>query len=341
MTAPADFGAFRTHGGNIEAARLAFPDAPQPWIDLSTGISPWAYSYEMLAPAVFTRLPEPARLAELEAEAAASFGVPTPSTVIATPGSDLALRTLAYVWRDRSVAVVRPGYSGHVAAWSAERVVPITVNELERAAREHDVLILANPNNPDGRTVERERLLALADELARRGGTLVVDEAFADAVPDHTLCPVHRRGIVILRSFGKFFGLAGVRLGFAIVPPEWVAAFRRALGDWPVSGPAIAIGHAAYRDREWQALQRTRLRAAATRLDALLWSAGLHVLGGTPLYRLVRCESSAEAVFLRLGARGILTRPFTSDPALLRIGLPGEEWQWTRLAEALPSRYAP
>ena len=339
MKAPdAAFEVFRTHGGKLEAARALFPRSQVPWIDLSTGISPWPYPYDTPAPAAFTRLPDPESLAALEAEAARCFGVPDSAGVLATPGSDMGLRLLGSLFAGRKVAVVRPGYSGHVLAWGQAPITLIAAGGIEAAALTHDVIVLANPNNPDGRLIARERLLAIAETLAARSGVLIVDEAFADVLPASSLCDAVTRGLVLFRSFGKFFGLAGVRLGWVIASAEEAGRFRHALGDWPISGPAIAIGTGAYRDLAWQEMQRQRLIGAAARLDELLSGAGLTVEGGTALFRLARC-ANADALFRHLASHFILTRPFNSDDGLLRVGLPGQETHWKRLAQALESRY--
>jgi cobalamin biosynthesis protein CobC len=344
------FDIFRQHGGKVEAARALFPEVRSAWIDLSTGLSPWAYPHERIDSAAFTRLPDPEALAQLEQAAAHSFSLEDASRVIAAPGSDLALRLLGTLFTGRRVAVVRPGYSGHVRAWDGAPLTFVSADDIEAAGRGHDVLVLANPNNPDGRLVPRERLLAVRDELASRQGTLVVDEAFADAQPEHSLCNSageglssaasgdHQRnasaGLIVFRSFGKFFGLAGLRLGFIVAGADAQRRLRHALGDWPVSGPAVAIGIAAYNDRPWQAMQRQRLATTARRLDELLTRAGFTIAGGTVLFRLARC-ADADAAFRHLASHGILTRPFTSDSTLLRIGLPADEAQWQRLSDAL------
>jgi cobalamin biosynthetic protein CobC len=379
VNAVAAFDVFRLHGGKVQAARSLFPQVREPWIDLSTGISPWCYPHDAIAAEAFTRLPDPEALAELEAAAAHSFGVEDAAGVIATPGSDLALRVLGRVLGPTfsgRVAVVRPGYSGHMLMWDGARVTSIRAKDLEAAAREHDVIVLANPNNPDGAVISRERLLAVAELLAERDGVLIVDEAFADVKDEHSLCGSlggsHAGAVIVLRSFGKFFGLAGVRLGFVVtacsggarafraqersnglershsgvgtsaavgqeVRASHASVLRHAFGDWPVSGIAVALGTAAYRDLAWQASQRRRITSAAERLDALLTRAGLTIVGGTALYRLAR-SPNADALFKHLASRGILTRPFSSDPTLLRVGLPAYESDWQRFADALDSR---
>ncbi len=328
---------FRVHGGKVEAARAAFPGSPEPWIDLSTGICPWSYPLTSPPSSAFTRLPEPEVITELEQAAASCFGVADPSRVIATPGSDQALRIAGALLKDKHVAVVRPGYSGHILAWKARKPDEIVAEELDWAARNHDVVVLANPNNPDGRTIRREHLIEAAEVLASRGGVLLVDEAFADAAPELSVSDAAGAGLIVFRSFGKFFGLAGLRLGFVIANAEWAAGFRQLLGDWPITGPTAVIATAAYRDREWQTAQRARLANGAARLNSVLNKSRLEVIGGTVLFRLARA-CNADAVFRQLTAAGILTRPFANDPTLLRVGLPSNDSQWKRLEQALGVR---
>ena len=328
---------FRQHGGKVDAARALFPDARLPWIDLSTGISPWPYPHASLPAAAFTRLPEPNLVAQLERAAADAFQVPNAGRVVAVPGTDLGLRLLEPIFQGRRVAVVRPGYSGHLLAWRRSPVAEVSADSLESAAESNDVIVLANPNNPDGRLIPPGRLRTVARALASRDGTLVVDEAYADVAPENSLCSEAGDNLIIFRSFGKFFGLAGVRLGFVITSTSYAMSFRQLVGDWPVCGPAAVIGQMAYRDFKWQSVQRERLKMASIRLDALLAEAKLELVGGTPLYRLVRC-ADADTLFRQFAARGILIRPFNDDPRLVRIGLPVDEEQWSRLREALKVR---
>jgi cobalamin biosynthesis protein CobC len=194
---------------------------------------------------------------------------------------------------------------------------------------------VVNPNNPDGRVVPAQTLLALAGALAERRGLLVVDEAFMDVGPaGASVSERTRSGLVVLRSFGKFFGLAGLRLGFAIADPEQAARLRAQLGPWPVSGPAIAVGSLALADTAWIEMTRRAVAFAAQRLDDLLRGAGFEIVGGTALYRLVR-TNRASIVFDRLGSAGIVVRRFGCDPTWLRFGLPGPESAWERLRVAL------
>jgi cobalamin biosynthesis protein CobC len=315
--AATDLDPFTAHGGRIEAARAMF--GGEAWIDLSTGIAPWSYP---AGEAGFDRLPEPDALAALEQAARGAFGVPAGREVVAVPGTDLALRLLAELIPARRVAVVRPGYSGHSAAWSATQAV--SADDL--ATVEAELIVLANPNNPDGRQLDRAPLLRLA-----RRATLIVDEAFADADPARSIAGAEEDGLVVLRSFGKFYGLPGLRLGFVIASRAIAAGLRAMLGDWPVSTPAIAIGTAAYADHGWQEAQRRRIAEANIWLDTAL--AGFPIVGGTGLFRLI--EAPGADLFRHLASRAILARPFADRQDRLRLGLPRDAAAAGRLAQAL------
>jgi len=212
--------------------------------------------------------------------------------------------------------------------------------ELDAAIGDRTAVIVVNPNNPDGRLMSRDRLRRLHDAVASRGGVLVVDEAFAEVTPEASVADIagtsEAERLVVLRSFGKFYGLAGLRLGFVIGNAAIAARVRALIGDWPVSVDALAAGLAAYADKAWADRMRKQLAVAARRLDGVLTRHGFEVVGGTSLYRLVRAAEAA-ARFERLAAAGILTRPFQHDATLLRFGLPGSPEAWRRLEEALAS----
>lgn len=311
------------HGGRLTQARAMFPDAPAPFLDLSTGISPHPYPWPELPPAAFTRLPEPEDVAALEAAAAAAYGVADPAMVAAAPGTQALIQMLPRLFPATRVAVVGPTYAEHARAW-AESGAEIVAGDASAPVR-----VLCNPNNPDGRRWSAETL------LARDAGRLIVDEAFADFAPEGTsLAPyLPRPGVVVLRSFGKAYGLAGVRLGFALAAPVEAAAIRAALGPWAISGPAIAIGRAALADTAWRTAMHRRLESEATALDTCLAAAGLRVLGGTPLFRLA--ASDRADLPRQLARAGILVRGFPDRPGLIRFGLPGCDAALARLAAAL------
>ena len=320
------------HGGDIAWAERRFGRPAAGWLDLSTGINPVPYPLPQLSPEVWTRLPAAADEAALRSVAAAAYGAPDAGCVAAAPGSQSLIQVLPRLRPPGSVAVLTPTYGEHAACWAAAGHSVVDASDPEAPA---DVVVVTNPNNPDGRRLPPERLVNRARELADRGGWLVVDEAFADVAPELSVAAAaDAPGLVVLRSFGKFFGLGGLRLGFALAEPQLAESIRRALGSWAVAGPALAIGRQALADEDWIGKTRNRLKTSAKRLDDLLSAAGLEIVGGTDLFRLVRMQAAA-ALFDGLGRRGILVRPFADRPDRLRFGLPGDAAAWSRLQRAI------
>jgi cobalamin biosynthetic protein CobC len=323
----AQMAALTHHGGRIDAAKALFPNAPEPWLDLSTGINPVAWSPPEGLAVDAAPLPDRSALARLEALAAAHFDV-APERVAAVPGSEMALRLLPLLGVPQPIVAVRPSYGTHGAVAS----VRVDQSALDDWVGQAGSLLIANPNNPDGVPRSSDQLASLAAAQLRAGGWLILDEAFADAMPGSGFNGDEQA--VVLRSFGKFFGLAGVRLGFVIATPEILARLRALLGDWPVSAHAIAWGSAAYADREWIAATRIALVERAAALDAVLARHGLTARGACPLFRMVETPDAA-AIFRRLAAAGILVRPFADAPERLRFGVPAAEAELERLEEAL------
>lgn len=316
------------HGGNLSAARRRFPDAPETWIDLSTGINPHAYPVGALPEECFARLPEPAALLALERSAALAYGVADARAIVAAPGAQALIQMLPRVLPGRRVGILGPTYAEHAASWRrAGRDVVACADASELA--DCDVAVIVNPNNPTGRAIERDALLALA-----RHTRLVVDRSFADLAPAESIAgDAAACGAIVLRSFGKTFGLAGVRLGFVIAPLDLSARLREGFGPWPVSGPAIALGARALGDRDWLMATRDRLEHDIARLDTLLRVAGFDIVGGTPLFRLA-AQDRAPAIADRLGRAGVHVRRFPEHPRWLRFGIPADG-AWARLEAAL------
>jgi cobalamin biosynthetic protein CobC len=323
------------HGGDLGSARRMFPDAPEPFVDLSTGINPNPYPVPSLSADLFARLPESAALAKLAAVAAATYGAPSAAHVVPAPGTQLLLPAVAGLVEPGRAAVLTPTYAEHARTAALAGHSVIEVRDIA-ALGDAQLAILTNPNNPDGRLWAKGELLAMAKTLRARGGVLVVDEAFMDVeLADASLADAVSLGnIVVLRSFGKFFGLAGLRLGFALAAPPLVQRIASRLGPWAVSGPALAIGAQALADRAWIDGTRSRLAAAANRLDAILTAAGLDIVGGTTLFRLAHGRK-ANALFVHLGRAGIFVRRFHDHPAWLRFGLPAAEQDWQLLQKAM------
>ena len=322
-------GAFDWHGGRLDDACAQFGGTREEWLDLSTGINPcpWPVPGD-LAPD-WHALPDPSALVRLEGVAAQYFGV-DPSLCCAVPGSEIGLRLIAAIL-GLPGRYIEPTYRTHAAMFAEAHSV-----EAPRADDPANALVIANPNNPDGRVTPLAMLREWLALQETAGGWLIVDEAFVDTMPQISIArEVDRaRQLIVMRSLGKFFGLAGVRLGFAIAPPEVISALRNLLGDWPLSGAALAIGERAYADSGWIDATRTALATRAAQFDRMLSQHGMGPYGASPLFRLVRAEN-AGALFDRLARHHILTRPFANRSDWLRFGVPANEAQMQRVARAL------
>ena len=324
------------HGGAIDHMRMAFPAAPDPWIDLSTGINPWPYPVDGVDLSVLHQLPLQTASAACRSAMASAFDAPEAS-VVPGPGSELLIRLLPTVVAPRHVAILAPAYGDHALVWktAAERVSEI--DSLSSMAEDVDALVLCNPGYVDGKVYAHERLEGLRSRLAARGGWLIVDEAYADLDPGVSLARWGGRdGLIVLRSGGKFFGLPGVRIGALIAPAAVREAVAERLGVWSVSSLALRVARKAYADLAWQIETRARLRLASRRLDAILAGAGFSRVRGTDLYRVIETPSAPET-WLRLAQQGIYVRRFAWSERHLRIGVPRDRAAETRLARALRS----
>lgn len=326
------------HGGDLTEAIARYGGTPQMWLDLSTGINPWPWPIPAELPGVvWQRLPSRTAEEALIAAACDAYAVPAEAEVVAAPGTQSLIQWLPQLAVAGPVVIVGPTYHEHELAWRMaghEVIIVADLDDLPQAVR-HAVVV--NPNNPDGRVTDHAALARAATLLQDRGGWLVIDEAFADMKPEIsavTLCV--DLPVVILRSFGKFYGLAGLRLGFAIAHRDIAQRVSLALGPWPCSGPALNIGLAALRDKEWARCTRNAIQHRARKLDTVLAVAGLTILGGTGLFRLAQ-HPDAKKVHAALAAQHIWCRRFEWADDRLRFGLPLHKHDLDRLAGALAS----
>ncbi|MBI2308004.1 MAG: threonine-phosphate decarboxylase [Rhodocyclales bacterium] len=328
------------HGGRLRLAAAQWGIPLADWVDLSTGINPQGWPVPPLPADCWRRLPEDHD--GLEATAAAYYGN---ANLLSLAGSQAAIQCLPTLLPRAAVAMLTPLYAEHPHAWerAGHRLRRLQNAPLARAlAAATPNVLLCNPNNPTARAFDRDELLDAAAQLKKRGGSLIVDEAFADADPDHCVTPYAGTdaapNLIVLRSLGKFFGLAGARVGFLFARRELLARLAEQLGPWAVSGPSRAVAQGALADRAWQAAMRVQLAADSERLRALL--APLAADGdestrprANPLFCWLP-YGQAPALHDFLAAHGILVRLFPDLPGL-RFGLPGNESEWQRLAAAL------
>ena len=314
------------HGGDLSAVRLRYPRAPEPWIDLSTGINPVPYPVAPLPTEIWSRLPTRQHEDALLEAVALRYGVRDLATIVAAPGTQALIQLLPRIVPKSRVAIVGPTYDEHEACWARQGHDVSVVARLEDTARA-DVVIVVNPNNPTG-------LLLPPSAFRRKDGLLVVDEAFVDLLPrDASLAADLPANTIVLRSFGKAYGLAGVRLGFAIADKPTVDRIRDELGPWAVSSPALEIGRRALADSAWLEAATARLADDRRKLDSLLVSAGCEIVGGTPLFCLAR-HPDAAGLADRLGRQGIHVRRFARNPQWLRFGLPANATEFNRVQAA-------
>lgn len=318
----------REHGGDLDTAIAQFGGSD--WIDLSTGINPVAYPVPAFQAEVFTRLPEKAARKNLELIAGQYFGSNN-ADCLALAGAQAGIQLLPKFLKCEHVAILGPTYNEHAASFRASGFVVHEVSDIYECRPEVDTLVVVNPNNPDGRLLSPSDIIAMKMQFKN----LIVDESFADVCPEFSICSHQGEpGLFVLRSFGKFFGLAGLRLGFILGNPQQIMQLRELAGPWSVNGPAIEVGSRTYADENWIATTQTRLKTDAERLDALALRAGWGLVGGCNLFRLFDV-SDASAAQQSLAKSQVWTRIFPYSKRWIRLGLPGCEDHWLRLEKAM------
>ncbi|MFT4065139.1 threonine-phosphate decarboxylase CobD [Paraburkholderia sp.] len=330
------------HGGNLHEAATRYGIPYAHWLDLSTGINPHGYPVPPVPADAWRRLPDEGD--GFAARAALYYSAPDAAHVLPVAGSQAAIRALPALLPRATVGIAPLTYGEYAPAFAraGHQVAPLdTRGDTLPAALTHVAIV--NPDNPTATHLDAGRLLRWHAQLSERGGTLLVDEAFADALPAASLAAsAYRDGLIVLRSPGKFFGLAGVRAGFVLAAPALLATLRDTLGAWTVSGPARHAVSAAFADTAWQVQMRERLGSESARLVALLHACGFSTRG-TPLFAWTD-DARAAALHEALARRGVWTRLFAPSSVApssvapsgsVRFGLPGTEAEWSRFERHL------
>lgn len=306
----------RDHGGGLDAAIARWGGDRQDWLDLSTGINPAPYPLPEFSAHAWAALPDKAAQQALTAAARRFWNVPDAAEILAAPGASSLIARMPQLFDKQTVDIPKPTYNEHAAAFAAEGW-----QEADTAS----VRVLVHPNNPTGQFWGYDDLTA---------AITIIDESFCDIAPEQSLISeAGKPGRVILKSFGKFWGLAGLRLGFIIAAPDLIARMRDMIGPWAVSGPALETATRALSDDSWAEATRSRLADDAKRLDQLMRAAGAEVAGGCDLFRLYNVDN-AQTWHDRLAGNHILTRIFPYSETYLRLGLPPEDG-WAQLETAL------
>lgn len=324
------------HGGDLTEAIARYGGTPLTWLDLSTGINPRPWPIPQALPeSAWQRLPSRADAEALLDAARKTYSVPDGVDLAAAAGTEALIQWLPHLAAPGPVAIVGPTYGEYAAAWRNAGRAVIAIDHLDACPDNVVHAVVVNPNNPNGRVTNRPALARAATRLKARGGWLIVDEAFGDvdpAISAVALCA--DLPVLILRSFGKFYGLAGLRLGFAVGAPDMIAGIATALGPWAVSGPALLIGAAALADQPWADGMRCALKQQACALDDVLVKAGFSIVGGTSLFRLGQHQQALK-LHVALAKQHIWCRSFDWADDLLRFGLPPDAAGLRRLAAAL------
>ena len=306
----------RDHGGGLDAAIARFGGTRAEWLDLSTGINPVPYPMPRLPDDAWTALPDEAAYDLLTSRARAFWTVPEGAAILPAPGASALIAQIPHLRPAARVCIPGPTYNEHGAAFRHAG--------WEITADPARALVTVHPNNPDGRLWLPETLTA---------PLTIIDESFCDVLPDRSLIALAARpGTIVLKSFGKFWGLAGLRLGFAIGDPALLSDLAERLGPWQVSGPALAIGSEALADPLWADETRLRLEADSVRMDKLMTGIGAQVAGGTTLFRLYEVRD-AVAAQEHLARHKVWSRVFPYSGTWLRLGLPAPD-RWGQLEAA-------
>jgi len=319
------------HGGRLRAAAAHFAIPVENWLDLSTGINPNGWPVKTPPAATWARLPDDDD--ELNSIACRYYGA---DFLLSVAGSQAAIQALPQLRISSRVSVLTPGYAEHAYTWKRNnhKVATVTADQIDVALPDTDVLIITHPNNPTGAVFPVAQLLDWHMRLATRNGWLIVDEAFMDTTPEFSIASqASKPGLIVLRSLGKFFGLAGARVGFVCAHPELLAALKNLLGPWSVNAPARWMAIQALQDTCWQKKTRQHLLSASNRLKTLLTQHQLISTGGCALFQWAHSRH-ATYLYEKLAYQGILVRLFNNPPSL-RFGLPGNDLDWQRLDTAL------
>lgn len=327
------------HGGQLDEAVAQFGGVKEKWLDLSTGINPIGYPVGDLPHQAWYRLPDVSAWSDAAEAARQSYGAPQTAAISLAAGSQAHIQLLPQLFKRQSVAIVGFTYQEHGVHWSWAGHEVFVTDGLESAEATARIIIVVNPNNPDGRILDPDALIGLSRRLAAKGGLLVVDEAFAEIAPRASVASeAGRDGLVVLRSLGKFYGLAGVRFGVALTYENLARRLEQRLGPWAVPGPALATAQMALSDEKWRKKAQKRLGTMRENLEEVLLDNGHEVVGGTGLFVLSR-HGQADRLWEHLAQSHILTRAFSGKPEWLRFGMPAGKAGLNRLDKALASFY--
>ncbi|MBL1417744.1 MAG: threonine-phosphate decarboxylase [Moritella sp.] len=323
------------HGGQLQQVALQYARPIAEWLDLSTGISPTSYPIPSIPTSVWQQLPQPSQ--SLITAAKHYYGT---DNIVATSGSQAVIKQLPSIFKQHvaeqfiseqstgtsTVWLPLVGYKEHERAWREQGFTIQQYTQLPTSAQltANCIVVVINPNNPTGELFTRNTLLALLDNIQTLKGWLILDEAFMDVVEPSQSIIAHTDNphLLVLRSVGKFFGLAGIRLGFLSAHPQWLQALEKLSSPWEVNGPAQYITEIALMDRQWQQQQLLSLTALSATLELLLMTTFDCPVAGSALFKTIRLDNAPE-VYILLCQQGVYVR-LCDEQNALRFGIPDQ-----------------
>ncbi|MBX7145921.1 MAG: aminotransferase class I/II-fold pyridoxal phosphate-dependent enzyme [Alphaproteobacteria bacterium] len=323
------------HGGDLIYAKNYFGEPNHPWVDLSTGINPRSYPFSFIKNEKYQKLPSQNDISKLLEIARNYYQTPDQVDIIAGPGSQFFLQTLPLFLQEyKNISILTPTYNEYAKCWGSKNSKITYVKKITELKRDQQILIICNPNNPNGAIIDHNVILDTAQFLKKNKGILIIDEAFVDPIPEYSIVPLlHHSNIIVLKSFGKFFGLAGLRLGFMISAHPVIQQINHFLGPWPISHPAIEIGIKAFNDKVWINKTKNWLQITSKKIHSVFQTYNFKQYKGTALFTFIN-DSRAFSLYQCLGKKGIYTRIYKENPSWIRIGMPLPQ-TFKRLTKAL------
>lgn len=325
----------RVHGGNIADAVNRYGIRERDIVDFSSNISPLGPSSAAIrsakkALAYGDRYPDQS-LSELRRTIARYFGI-KPEHIVCGNGSTALIHLVPQIYRPKRVLIPVPTFTEYAAAAlkAGAEVVPYQLKEKDGfrvdpiemafAFKGIDMAFLCNPNNPTGRVVQKNEMMEIVQYALQEKVTLVVDEAFMDFVESETIVKdaVQTSHVICIRAFSKFFGMPGLRVGYAVCGEEIASVLNAGSEPWPVNIPAQFAAIAALND--WGHIKRT-LKIVTRERERLL--AELRILPGVEPFPcaanfiLIKFTTAdGRSLTQALGLRGILVRDCSTIPGL-------------------------
>lgn len=322
------------HGGGLDAAVKKYGGEKTEWLDLSTGINPNPYPVYGVDPLAWNKLPDINAMAILTNAARNYYRIGDGLELCAANGTQAIIEILPIAFACKRVGILSPTYNEHAYVWKKSGSEVFEITRGEPLPVDLDALVIVHPNNPDASVIEKSEFLEYSESLKKSNGIMIVDEAFCDTTPEKSIVTDLPENVVVLKSFGKFFGLAGLRLGFAIANPLLLGRIRKYIGIWSVSGPALQIGARAYADTNWINYAITALKVLSSKQAGILKNVGFKIEGVNPLFCYVS-HKNASSIHDLLAERQILIRPFVRDNTKLRFGICANNKQMERLEATL------